>query len=510
MDGPPAETGAGRGRAGSLNAALAFNVAGAVLPGLLALVAVPPLARALGPERLGILTLVWTTTGYLALFHFGVGRALTRAASGPAGGGREAADLFATALLLAMSLGAAAGAGLAAAAPALVRAVGVAPALSDEAVAAFRLLGLALPFVVGTPVLTGYLEARLRFGAKNLLGAVGSIVTYVGPLAALALGGGLRAVVAMVVAGRLVGWAALLAACLRGLTRAWVHARPSRRHAGDLLRFGGWITVSGVVSPVMVYMDRYLVGGVLSVAAVAYYGTAQEVMLRVGWISTAVVAVFFPLFAAASMDGGAGLPRLLDRAVRSVAILTFPLLVGAAAFAGEALGWWLGPDYAARGAVVVGWLAAGLALNAFAKVAVVVLEGAGRPDLGARFHLLEVGPYLAALWLLVAWRGIEGAAMAWALRAGVDAALLLSAAVRLYPAARPAVVRAGGIAAATVGAIALARALEPLPARAAVSAAVVAVACAAAARGGIPLPRRRAGVSTARAAGGGRGPAGRR
>jgi len=50
--------------------------------------------------------------------------------------------------------------------------------------------------------------------------------------------------------------------------------------------------------------------------------------------------------------------------------------------------------------------------------------GRGRPDLPAKFHLLELGLYAVGAWLLVRAFGVTGAALAWTGRVTVDAGLL--------------------------------------------------------------------------------------
>ena len=65
-------------------------------------------------------------------------------------------------------------------------------------------------------------------------------------------------------------------------------------------------------------------------------------------------------------------------------------------------------------------------------IALALVQGSGRPDLGAKLHMAELPIYLLAVWLLIHGRGIEGAAIAWVGRVSVDAiALFLMAARRL-------------------------------------------------------------------------------
>lgn len=55
-----------------------WNLVGNGLPLLAGAIAVPYLMSKLGTEKFGIVTLLWTLIGYLSLFDFGLGRALTQ------------------------------------------------------------------------------------------------------------------------------------------------------------------------------------------------------------------------------------------------------------------------------------------------------------------------------------------------------------------------------------------------------------------------------------------------
>ncbi|NIP58769.1 MAG: oligosaccharide flippase family protein, partial [Gemmatimonadetes bacterium] len=65
----------------------------------------------------------------------------------------------------------------------------------------------------------------------------------------------------------------------------------------DLLRLGGWMTVTNVVSPLMEYVDRFVIGSLLTLSAVAYYATPYEAVTKIVLAPVAVAGVFFPAFA---------------------------------------------------------------------------------------------------------------------------------------------------------------------------------------------------------------------
>lgn len=60
-----------------------------------------------------------------------------------------------------------------------------------------------------------------------------------------------------------------------------------------------------------------------------------------------------------------------------------------------------------------------------------VLHAAGRPDLTAKVHFLELLFYILMAWALINIYGIEGAAIAWAVRATLDSIIFFYLAGRV-------------------------------------------------------------------------------
>lgn len=396
------------------------------VPLLVAIVSIPLLIHRLGPERFGVLVLAWMLIGYFNLFDLGLGRALTKLVAERLGERREdtVSLLVWTALGLAAVLGAVGAVLLGILSPWLIRRVILVPEmLQAEALAAFYLLAVGLPFVTCTIGLRGVLEAYQRFPLLAGLGLPLSIWSYAGPLVAVALGGSLPWVVAALLAGRIAGFLAYLIVCLRSVPSL----RPVRFHresVGALLSFGGWMTVSNVIGPVMVYMDRFLIGAILGVGAVAYYATPYEVVTRLWLIPGAILGVLFPALATELASNRARAGRLVERGASYVFLLVFPAVVPLIVLPHELLSLWLGPSFAAESAEVLRWLALGVLVNSVAHVATGFIQADGRPDVTAKLHVAELPVYLVILWWLLARYGITGAAIAWTLRVAVDALAL--------------------------------------------------------------------------------------
>lgn len=404
---------------------------------LAAVIAIPILIGHLGASRFGVLTLAWAAIGYFNLFDLGLGRALTQIVAARLAGTRPRGELTTvawTALSLMLLLGVVGGLVLAAVTPWIVRSgLNVPPSLISESIGAFYLLAASLPFVVTTAGLRGLLEAHQQFGAVTALRIPLALFTFIGPLAVLPFAKGLVPIVALLFIGRVVTWVAHLVVCLRRYDYLRIAFEVRRDVVRPLLRFGGWMTVSNVVSPIMAYLDRFFIGAILPLAAVAYYVTPYELVTKLLVVPQAMVVAAFPAFAASYASDPHRTAALFERTLRVVLLLMFPLLLAVVLFSREALTLWVGASVAEQSTGVLQWLAVGVFINAMAQAPLVVLQSTGRPDLTAKLHLVELPLYLMGLWWLAQRYGIVGVAMAWSARAAVDAVAMLVLAARRVP-----------------------------------------------------------------------------
>lgn len=411
-----------------------WSLLGSGAPMLVAVVCIPILIRTLGKDRFGVLTLAWGLIGYASLFDLGLGRALTQLVAQKLGAGKdlEIPSVAWTSLLLMLVLGIAGTVSVMLVSPWLVaRGLNVAGGLQTETVQSFRLLGLSIPFVITTAGLRGLLEAHQRFRLINALRIPMGIFTFAGPMLMLPFSKSLVPVVATLVVGRIVAWAAHLLLCLRVLPAFRGSIGWENSAVGPLLRFGGWMTVTNVVGPLMVTLDRFLIGAQVSMAAVAYYATPYEVITKFWLFPGSLMAVMFPAFSAGYVQNQERTALLFGRSVKALFLVLFPIMLCAVALAQDVLKLWLGADFAQHSFRVFQWLAVGVFINSLALVPFTLLQAMGRPDLTAKLHLAELPLYLGLLWWMIGAHGIEGAAIAWTLRVTVDALLMFVLARRL-------------------------------------------------------------------------------
>ena len=197
------------------------------------------------------------------------------------------------------------------------------------------------------------------------------------------------------------------------------------------------MTLSNIVGPVMVYMDRFLIGAIISMAAVAYYTTPYEVVTKLWMIPIALVGVLFPAFSSTFANDKAATKNLFDRGTKYIFIAMFPIMLVIMTFAYEGLELWLGTEFAENGFTILQWLTVGVFVNSLARVPFALIQGAGRPDIIAIAHLLELPLYLVLLWWLLKVYGIEGAAAAWTIRIIIDTVIFNLVTARLLAGSMP-------------------------------------------------------------------------
>ncbi len=465
-----------RGRLLAANVGL--NLAGWFLPALSALVAIPALVHGMGAERFGLLSLAWTIVGYFSAFDLGIGRALTQALAERVGAGDQSDSPFVTwtAFWLLLPIGGVCGVALALAAPSLAaRGLHVTPALRGEAASAVGLLALAVPLMVMTSGLRAVLEAGQRFRTINALRVPLGLLTFLGPLAAQRISHSLPLAIGVLAAARALVF--LMHVLAVGLVHPELR-RPRPPRTADLRRLwrvAGWMTVSSIISPVLVSADRFVIGAVLPMVAVAHYATASEVATKMWLFTAALQPVIFPALAATVVAAPQRAVVLFDRGVRATTLALAPATLVLVLFAPELLARWLGGDFAAASAPLVRWLAVAVFVNSLAGVPHAVLQSAGRADLPGKLHALELPLYFGALWLLLPRFGLNGVAFAWLLRMAADAFAQLAVVPLVLKQARTAVWRAAGIMAGGMAFFGVLTIPMPLVARVAVGACAVAV-----------------------------------
>ncbi len=410
-----------------LGQATAWNLAGAALPLLLGLLSIPILVQGMGQEAFGLLTLLWTAIGYVSLFDFGLGRALThsiaaaRAAQGPVPRALLVTGAMSTLLpgafgaLLLLFL----------AEPLVLHWLNISLPLQADALRAFYLVALSIPIVSLSSGLRGMLEGYEDFKAAGILRMTLGALNFLLPTA-LVLAGypGLEGMVWVLLGSRLLSLLHNLY-LLRAAYRQSTGPGWERQRLPELLGIGGWMGLSNLLGPIMVNFDRYLIAGLLSAELVAFYTVPQDLVIRLVVVPVALSTALFPrltwLFASGSRQEATTLYR---KALWWIGIGTGVPLLLLALLAYPALSIWLGPLYATTSAPLGQILLIGILFNGLAMLPFAAIQAQGGAKMTSIFHLLELLLYWPILYWAIGKHALVGAAWVWTGRATFDFLLL--------------------------------------------------------------------------------------
>jgi O-antigen/teichoic acid export membrane protein len=404
-----------------------LNAFGLFAPLLAALYSVPVIIEGIGTDRFGLLTLAWAVVGYFSLFDLGLNRAIIQMVSEKLGAGKdhEIPELIWTAFFSMFALGLAGALICLPFMPYIVQHVLNCPEnLRQETLHSFYLIGASIPLVVIRSGFRGVLIAYQRFDLTNIVRIPLGLFTFLAPLPVLYYSNSLFPIVCTLMAGLIISCIAYFLMCILTVPHLWEKIIIKKHLIHPLFRFGGWMTVTNVIGPVMVYMDRFFIGAILSLTTVAFYATPHEIVTKIILIPSAITGVLFPAFSASYLNDLQKLTILFNRGVKYTFVIVFPIIVIMVTFAQEGLIFWLGDEFAKNSYRIFQWLSAGVLFNCLAMVPFSLIQGAGKPDLTAKLHLIELPFYLFFLWWLILIKGAEGAAIAWSGRVVLDTLLL--------------------------------------------------------------------------------------
>jgi O-antigen/teichoic acid export membrane protein len=416
---------------------IAFNsVANLLTQAALVLVAIwsiPKLTSGLGQEGFGVLSLIWSLVGYFSLLDFGTSRAATKFVAEGAGGGdrdRQHRAIWG-ALSFSALIGFTTSAVLAAAASLLTNHVLEVSAQNRDLFSnTFAVAAIGIPFMLLYATITGSLMAVQQFVPVNVLRGVMGLFQWVGSVVLLWLGMGIWEIIVMTVIVRVVVTIIAFFSLSHHFPDLLHHPRLfDWSEIRRLFSFGSWVMVSQVVSPLFLYVDRLLIGSLISVSAVAFYTLPQDALSRLSIIPLSLSATLFP--ALTQQIAGKGIDTssasLYARSFKYLFHVMLPLQGILFVFAYDILFVWVGHEYADGSTVVFRIIVAGFLFNALAQLPATALHAMGRPDLPAKFHIVEFLVMVLLNLLLIPSMGIAGVALVWSVRVFADALLLTSA-----------------------------------------------------------------------------------
>lgn len=194
------------------------------------------------------------------------------------------------------------------------------------------------------------------------------------------------------------------------------------------LSFGGWLAVSNIVSPMLVFFDRFVIGAMLGLVAVSYYTVPYDLILKAFVFFHGGYGCFFPALANAFSNADQlSMQKVLLTATQWLGFFWLPVLLFVMMFANQLMSLWLGDRLVNEMTAVGQILLVSVFVNGVSLILYQFIQSLGRSDITAKFHLLELPVYALVLWYAIDQWSVIGAAIAWFIRVLMDFVLLFGA-----------------------------------------------------------------------------------
>ena len=392
-----------------------FSVIGFLWPVLLALFTTPYIVAHLGLEGYGLLSLVISVSGFLALLDLGMGNATVKYVSEYlARGDMNAVNtVMGTTLTIYGLIGIIGGTMAWVLTPFLVSILNIPESMNAVAQASFFVgaIGFLTTMVAG--VYAAVIKAKQRFDLYSLVSVVLGTVTTLGIVYLLFLGHGVLIIVTFNV--------------VIGIVSIGVYARLSRylvpgiqlRPSFDLVwfrklyRFGVYSMVASFGGIVCFQMNKLMLGVISGPAAVALFAVPQNLAMKIHGLAAKSVEVYFPVASELhSTNRMSSLESLYLSTMRLLSVIVLTTVPPLVPLSYSFLFLWLGKEFATDAWAVFALLLLAYMMLTFSVVPFNLLQGIGKPRILAVFAVIEsVGTILLGLLLIPRFGAVGAAAV---------------------------------------------------------------------------------------------------
>jgi O-antigen/teichoic acid export membrane protein len=398
---------------------------------LLGLITTPYLIRHLGAAQYGIFALITIMSAYLSHLELGFGQATLRFVARA----RAAGDVDEERYVLATSLAVFVGAGVAATTIALVASSFIADtfvhgsAEGDVALDAIRLGALMLLTALLANFAGVSLQGLSEFGLVIKIRAVFGTLTSAGSVITVAVGGGLREVLVVLLAIN-IGLCATLLGGLARSTNATLRPRVHRPTLVPMARFGVSVLVAGLAFQVVLQGPPTVLAGYSTTDQVASYAVPSMIMQQILVLTGVASLAFAPFASAESVSADrTRLAEIFRANMRMTLLIVGPVAAYLGLLGEPLLATWISPSFAADAIGPLRFLTVAAVMLALSGPAADVVRGLGKPAWVAAYTISVAIITLIAAFALVTVHGAAGvaAALLGGLVVGTSPLLVLTA-----------------------------------------------------------------------------------
>lgn len=322
-----------------------LNLAGNAIPALIGIPVIGLLARLLGVEQFGLFLIIFSIIGYANILELGMSRTLIREIAildENNGSVTEFGETIGTALSILMVMGGVALVFLLLFSDSIVAFLSVPEKISNDVTLAICLSGMAIPFLFASLVITSIAEGKLKFFHLNVARVVTGSVSVILPLLFVWIENDIVYAVIGLLLSKVISLIFLWYFFKSKLNFKIYPIYFSRTKMSQFFNFGGWLTISSIVNPIMVYFDRFIVSNLLGAKIAGYYVAASELIARLSILPLSISRVTFALISRGEKSSGETIRR---KSYFLILFTLLPIVLGIYTLSELLVDVWLGGEY---------------------------------------------------------------------------------------------------------------------------------------------------------------------
>lgn len=408
-----------------------YNILGVAFPLLAALISIPYLNKNLSADDFSMIFIAWAIIGYFSFFDFGVGRALTFSISeiNPSNRGLISSYLISGffVILLTSVFGSF-----------MVflfgkYAVGNWYDLNIKNIESSQLAIYICAITVFPTTITaglrGALEGLNKYLYSNINRTILGCGMFLAPLLAVEFYG--ASIVAIAYSLLIVRIVVMLLAFFQ--IKKYLFIKPSQnivKTIKKIFNYGIWVTLSGLVGPLLMYGDRFILGGIVEFSDIGPYATIQELLLKLIVIPGAISGALFYEFSAIKQNYES-IKIMSQKYNLYIAIIMMIIIAMIALIGKSVLTIWVSDDFAQSTYYILLIMSIGIFFNSISMVPHTILSATDNVKFIGILHLIETIIMIPILFYFANQYGLIGAACVWSGRTIIDFIFLKSQSIRV-------------------------------------------------------------------------------
>ncbi len=396
-----------------------FNIAGRLIPLIITFVTIPPLIQQLGKDSFAILSLALVIIVFLSMFDLGLGKTLTKfiAEALSNNNSNDMPKYIWNSFWVQLSLGLMGSLFFAGFIPYIVNNILKIPSeLVVQTELSFYILAISFPFVLLSGLFRGVLAGAEHFYIINLIQIPSTSAMNLLMLLGVYIGLNLPDIFIILTSSLIITCGFYVYFSFKLLPVIHQKVYPSASTLKCLFKFGSWLTISSIISPLLIYSERLMIGAILTMTALTYYTVPHEIIMRIWILPFGLMGVLFPAFSRMNASGNSqSIINVFGGSIKFLMLIVGPVVLVLFVFSNDILELWINPDFASHSNVVFRILLIGVLFSTLAQLPYTFFQSIGSPNITCFIQLSLVPVTLIMSYLFIIELGVVGAAISWSL-----------------------------------------------------------------------------------------------